>query len=138
MANAPTENLIDLTAKFDGIGKLLQDNGLTVKDPWLGVQFIGAEEVPVSVVATNTGGQYRESGAIYLHVLAAVQKNVNDIILARAETLRDSIRGQRIGSIIIETVSPANFESGATLEFEGGYSSASIVIGYYRDLKIGA
>lgn len=135
-ANVPSETIIDLTAQYQEIAKLLNNASLSMKDPWLGIQFIGADETPVSVQATNTTGLYRETGAIYLHIVEATSPNLVDNILARSEALRDALRGQRIGDIIIESVDPPNFENGATLEFEGGYTSASVVVGYYRDLKL--
>lgn len=134
--NAPTENLIDLTAKSDVLKDLLTDAGLTYKDPWLGIQFISGPEEPISVVSTNSSGRYRELGAIFLHVVAYNSSTVADTILTRTETLRDLLRGRRINGIIIEGVAPANFESGATLQLEGGYQSASFIVDYKRDLNL--
>lgn len=132
----PGENLIDLTSQYNSIGDVLSDASLTHNDNWLGVQFSSSEERTISVHATNSTGLYREVGIIYLHIVEPVQKNVADLILARSEDLRDSFRGRRIGDMVIEDISPPNFETGATIQFEGGYTSASVVISYYRDLKL--
>lgn len=132
---APTENLIDLSSKYNSIHDLIKRAGYTPSDPWLGVSFIGAEELPVSTPANNTTGLYREFGTILLHVVSPIRYDAGDLILARAEALRDSFRGSRIGDVLIESVGPPNTEDGATLQFEGGYTSASVVINYYRDLK---
>lgn len=135
-ANLPTENLIDLTAKYQSIGEILSDASLSHNDNWLGVTFSSSEERTQSIPADNTQGLYREIGVIFLHVVEPVRKDVGDLILARSEVLRDSFRGKRIGDVVIEEVTPPNFESGATLQFEGGYTSASIIVSYYRDLKL--
>lgn len=133
---APAETLIDLSGLFDDIRDMIVDAGLGTTDPWLGIQFIGNEEDPVTVAANNTQGKYREIGAVYLHVVDIAKLGVADSILTRAETLRGLIRGQRIGSVIVESVTPANFGTGATLEFEGGYTSASFIVSYRRDLDL--
>lgn len=136
--NLPAENYIDLTAKYDTIDDMISDEGLGVDDPWVGIQFIGATEIPQTISSNNTTGCYREEGSVFLHVVARVSVNgtLADDILARCETLRNLLRGSRINSIVIESVSPPNFELGATLDMEGGYTSASVIIDYYSDLNL--
>lgn len=134
----PTESVIDMTAEFQELEEFLIENGVTTYgDPWLGVQFLGGEEVPVDVGATNTRGKYRESGAIVLHIVSVARTGVSTAILNRAETIRNKFRGRRIGqTILIESVSPANFGEGITLSFSGGYTAAVITIEYQRDLDL--
>lgn len=132
----PTESVIDLTSDFLELEDVLLEEGLTMSDPWLGVQFLGSEEIPVDVGATNTRGKYREVGAIYLHVVEVARLGVHTIILNRAEAIRNKLRGQRIGSVIIEAVAPPNFGEGITLNFSGGYTAAVIQIDYHRDLDL--
>ena len=134
--NFPTENQIDLSGRYESYSHILTSNSLTPNDNWLGLQFLSANEVPASIASGNTKGLYRETGIIYLHVVEPIQKTAPDLILARAENLRDSFRGQRINDIIIEEVSPANFETGATLQFDSGFTAASIILEYYRDLSL--
>lgn len=136
--NAPTENLIDLTAQYETIDEIIDNEGLGVDDPWLGLQFIGSTEEPQTIIATNSTGCYRELGSIFLHVVARASQSATmvDDILTRSEALRDLLRGRRINSIIVESVSPPNFEQGATLDLEGGYTSASVIVNYYRDNNI--
>lgn len=136
-ANLPTENYIDLTNEIDTVEDLLEDNGLTYEDPWLGIQFIGSDELPVSVSSTNLKGKYRETGAVFLHVVEPAKKSVAKTnILTRGEVIRNAMRGQRIGDIVVESVTPLNFEATATLQFEGGFTSASVIVNYYRDLSL--
>jgi len=131
-----TENVVDLTGQYLQLNEMLTAEGLTRNDPWLGIQFIGSTETPQSLVSTNNQGRYREIGSLFFHVVARVSNTLRDDILARAETLRNSIRGRRINDIVIEGVTPPNFEQGATLDLEGGYSSASVIVNYYRDLNL--
>lgn len=131
-----SEDFLDLTGQFAELRYFLEDEGLTVRDDWVGLQYIGNEEIPINVGSGNTTGKYRELGAIFLHVVDIAKLGVDATILTRAEALRDLLRGRRIGDIVIESVSPPSFEQGATLQFEGGYISASIIVGYYRDLDL--
>lgn len=130
------ETVIDMTAQFEDLKQLLAENSIQPDAPWLGVQFIGNDEVPVSIPATNDLGLYRETGAIQLHVVSEAKIGVGDSLLTRGETLRNLFRGRRIGDIVIESVTPLNTEAGATLEFEDGYMSGTFIAAYYRDLNL--
>lgn len=133
---APTENVVDLTGRFDELQDMLAEESLGPDDLWLGIEFIGSDEIPITVGATNTSGKYRETGAVYIHIVDIAKSGVDDLILARAETIRGLFRGQRIGSIYIESVTPVNFAAGAALQFEGGYMSGSFIIGYLSDIDL--
>jgi len=131
-----TENLIDLTGEYSEINDMLSNHGLTYESDWLGVQFSSSQDAAVNIGADNDSGCYRELGTLFIHIVAMASGTAVDNILNRAENIRDKFRGKRINDIVIESVSPANFESGTTLEFEGGFTSASILVGYYRDLNL--
>jgi hypothetical protein len=133
---APAENQIDLTALYKEVKEMISEAGLGPTDPWLGLQFIGNDEAPITIPATNSSGKYRETGVIFFHVVCVAKLGVGDAILARGETLRNLLRGRRIGSIVIESVTPMNFEAGATLQFEGGYMSGSFIASHERDLDL--
>lgn len=135
-ANAPSEKVIDLTAQYAEIKEMVADAGVGPNDPWLGLEFVGDDESPATLPANNTIGQYRERGSIIVHVVAIAKLGVGDAILTRGETLRDLIRGQRIGNIVIESVSPVNTGPGATLQFEGGYMSGTFFANYYYDRNL--
>lgn len=134
--NLPSENVVDLTAQHGEIKDVVQEAGVAVDSPWLGLQFIGDDEIPIGLAATNDQGLYRESGAVYFHFVDIAKIGNGDSLLTRGETLRDLLRGQRIGDIIIESVSPMNFDAGATLAFDGGFMSGSFIVSYYRDLNL--
>lgn len=129
-------NVVDLTAEFRTLEDLLEDVGVSGRDTWLGVQFIGSDEIPQALSATNNTGKYREVGAIYIHVVDVVKKNVHLDILERAEIVRNAFRGRRINDIIIDSVGPPNFSTGDSLNFENGYTSAAILLAYERDLNL--
>jgi hypothetical protein len=93
-------------------------------------------EDPITIDADGTKGRYRETGQVLIHVVAPVGFGVAPGIMARAEDLRNLLRGRRIGDIIIESVTPANFGFGAALQFEGGYTAATFICGYERDFDL--
>jgi hypothetical protein len=130
------ESVIDLTADYEALEDFLTSNSLTFGDDWVGVQFLGSEEIPVDVGATNTRGKYRETGTIFLHVVDVASLGVHTLILTRGETIRDKLRGRRIGNVVIEGVSPVNFGEGITLSFTGGYTAGVIQVDYHRDLDL--
>lgn len=136
LADNSDESVVDLTALYGEIREMLGDNDIQPDAPWLGIQFIGSDEIPVALAATNVQGKYRETGAIYFHVVATAQLGVGDALLQRGEVLRNLLRGRRMGDIIIDSVTPMNTENGATLEFEAGYMSGSFFVSYQRDLDL--
>lgn len=131
--NASGESVVDLSGDFQDFKQLLADAGVQPDAPWLGVEFIGDDEVPIALAATNVLGKYREFGSVYFHIADVAKIGCSDAILTRGEVLRDLFRGSRIGSILIESVTPINFGRGATLDFEGGYMSGSFLIAYQMD-----
>lgn len=135
-ANLASENQIDLTGEYRDIDIVIAGATLTYKDPWLGIQFIGSEDIPINVGANNVAGCYREVGVVMLHVVAMANSSSTASILSRSETIRNAFRGQRINDIIVESITPANFERGATLDFESGYIAATLLISYERDLNL--
>lgn len=135
-ANAPTESVIDLTGVFQEIKELLADNDIQPDAPWLGLEFIGNEELPISLAATNDQGLYRETGSVSFHVVAIAQIGVGDQVLARGDVLRNLFRGARIGQVLVTGMTLVNFGHGATLDFEGGYIAGTFQVTYERDLNL--
>jgi len=137
---APTENIIDITAIYGELSDALLDNTPSIgpEDNWVGIDFIPSDEEPVGLHANNTQGRYREYGIVMIHVVEKVISGVDfvDSILQRSEAIRDSFRGQRINNIIIQSVTPPNFKSGATLQMEDGYQSATFTLAYYADINL--
>jgi len=134
--NFPAENIIDLTGQYLEIKDFLAANSLTYESNWLGIDFIGSDETPITVGASNTTGCYREDGSLFFHVVEPIKIAAASNILTRTEALRNGLRGQRIGDIIIESVTPLSTTEGSTLQFSGGFTSGSFIINYYRDLNL--
>lgn len=129
------ETVVDLTGHFENLSELLSNEGVQPDAPWLGIEFIGNGEEPVSLAATNDQGLYREEGMILLHVCAVAKIGVGQSLVERGEVLRNLFRGERIGGIVIEAVRPVNTGPGATLEFEGGYVSGTVEVEFHFDFS---
>lgn len=127
------ESVVDLTGHFEDLRTLLAESGVQPDAPWLGLEFIGDSEEPVSLSADNEKGLYREYGLVQLHVCAVAKIGVGANLESRAEVLRNLFRGRRIGNIVVESVSPINTGPGATLEFDAGYVSGTVSVGYHAD-----
>lgn len=129
----PTEKIVDLSADYEELGDLLADEGVGLRQPWLGIQFVSNPEQGITVPAKNDTGKYRETGVILLHVVEASRLKVIDAILPRGEALQSGFRAQRIENVIVEAVSPLNTSAGATISFQKGYTSGTITVDYYCD-----
>lgn len=131
------DTLIDLSGEFSELQNLLTDSGVGLGGIWTGIEFFPGDEVPITISADNTQGKYRETGAVYIHILGiASLGNGSDAILNRAEALRNALRGQRLGSIFVESVTPPSFNDSGSLGFADGYVAASFLISYQNDLDL--
>jgi hypothetical protein len=135
-ATFPAEKFIDLSDGIDTISDLLAANGLTRTSPWVAIRFVGYIEEPVDIAAGDGIGCYRESGALYIDVAATAGLGAGDSILGRIEAIRSGLRGKRLGNIVIVSLTPPNFGGGASLDFEGGFISASTILEYRNDINL--
>lgn len=131
----PTEKVIDLSAEYEDIEDLMKENGISLETPWLGLQFVGDEEEPVALNVSNTEGGFREYGGVYFHVVAPAQIGVATSLVTRADNIRKKLRARRFGTMLIERVTPPNTESGAAMQFDFGFMSASFIATYYMDVN---
>lgn len=136
VAAAPTEKILDISAEAENIQDFLSANGVKHTDPWVGILFMSNEEVPIGLTADGTKGRYRETGVVEIHIVAKTKVGVGAQIISRADTIVNSLRGRRIGDMIIEGVVPPNFGTGGTIDFEAGMTSAIIMVSYERDLNL--
>lgn len=136
VAQNPTEKVIDISAESDNLQDFLTLKGVKPSDNWVGILFIGAEESPVSIVADGTQGKYRETGVVEINVVAKARLGIGAAIISRADVIVNTLRGRRIGDIIIEGIVPPNFGTGGSIDFEAGMTSAIILISYKRDLSL--
>lgn len=137
LAAKSTEKVIDLTGHYEELRKMLAQEGVQPDASWLGIDFVASSELPVSLSATNDQGLYREIGSVLLHICAVAKIGVGNSIIQRGEVLRNLFRGERIGGIVVEGVSPVNTGPGATLEFEAGYVSGTVEVSYHYDMTPG-
>jgi hypothetical protein len=130
-----TEKVVDLTSEVEDLQQLLTYHEIPLGGDWTGVHFIGSSEIPIALNANNTQGTYKEIGVVYIHVVALASLGGHNAILSRAEAIRSLLRGSNINSILIESVTPPNFGSGVSINFAGGYTSASFMVHYMRNLS---
>lgn len=140
------EVLIDLTARYEEIHDLIdsvnppntpeEDKILTMNDPWTGIEFIGYDEIPVSLGSGNRGAVYRETGAFQIHIVDLAKIGCGATILTRAEALRDQLRGKDISGVRIESMTPVSFDSPGTLQFGGGFATGSFLVAYEYDRNL--
>ena len=129
-----SETVIDFSAEYRTVDKLLKDLSIADSASWLGIEFLPSDEAPLAMLSNNDGGCYRERGVVLMHVVAPISLTHRDDILTRAETLLQIFRGVTInGDIYVETLTHANFATSATLSFERGYESAAITLNFYRN-----
>jgi hypothetical protein len=135
--NAQNENLIDLSGQFVELQKMLSNNNLTHKDTFLGLQWLPSGELPISLPSKNSAGCFRETGVFLMHIAEPTKTaDLADAIVARADSLLSIFRSATINNdIIIESVTPANFDTTATLKFENGYQAAAVTVNFYRDFN---
>lgn len=131
--NLPDDKFVDFSLIYDTLDTLLSSKGIEKGTPWIGIDYIGNEEEPITIGSVNNTGKYRESGAIYIHIVEPSSLSALGDILTRAKAVRDILRGRRIGNIVVESVTPVNTAAGTTLQFEGGWSSGSFFVNYYSD-----
>lgn len=132
----PLIKTADLSAGYERMDDFLSEFGITLLEDWVGYQFVGNDEVPVTVASVAGQGKFREVGAIFIHVVGVAKLGVRDSILTRCEPLRTLFRGKNISGIRVQSVTPPNFELGSTLEFESGFIAASFIAEYDYDLDI--
>ena len=135
-AEFPSENFIDMSGAFQDLYDFLAENGVGRTESWVGIEFMGGDEMPITVASNNEQGKYRETGGVMIHVVDLARLGVAGAILTRGEALRNYLRGQRFGTIIIETVTPLSFARGATLDFDAGFTSGTFMVSYYADLDL--
>ena len=113
------------------------DEPITQLQDWNALQYSSDPEIPVSLMANNSVGTYRESGFISIHVVSKAAIGVNRSILLRCKEFEDKFRGRNIDGIRITGIIPGNFAGGATIDFSGGgYVSATVTLLYEHDRSL--
>lgn len=137
VTNASSESVVDLTSQFDDVKELLAANDIQPDAPWLGIEFIGDVEEPISLAATNVSGSYREYGAVQFHAVDVAKYGISDSLIARLEAIQNKLRGIKVGEVVnVVDMTLPNTTTGAVLDFESGFMSASFLMHYYRDINL--
>lgn len=128
-----------MTGEYRELKEILTSYSIGFSSPWMAIEFIPADEQPITVGTNNASGKYRETGVVTIHIVGVAKLGGADSILTRAENLKNALRGRRIGTpddVIIESVTPPNFKSGATLQFDGGFTACTMLVAYQYDMDI--
>ncbi len=128
------EDFIDLTAAHQELKELLADNNLQPDAPFVGLEFLGGDIIPVSLAATDKTGLYREIGSLEIHICQQAAMGAGQKILTRGEALQKLFFGRRLGDVVIDEVRQISTAEGSTLNFDGGYVSGTFQVGFYRDI----
>jgi hypothetical protein len=129
--------VVDFKATYQVLEDLFAAEGISPEDQWIGIQFLPADENPVGLSADNTTGYYRETGGMFMHIVSPVKDSAGDDILNLSETVRNLLRGAKVNNdIYMQSVTPPNYEAGGTLQMDGGFTSASVIVNYYRDFSL--
>lgn len=135
----PGDKIVDISGEVEIQQKWLIKQGISHKDPFIGVDYVGAIENTVSVTSSNATGKYRELGGVFIYFNRPYKTTSKAQVLSQATTYVNLLRGSRIGSlddILIDQISLPNFNSGGNLQLEDGYISVTIRVGYQRDNNI--
>jgi hypothetical protein len=135
-ANIGTEKLVDLTAEYRDLKDVLAAYAIGPLESFTAISFVGNEDSAITIGSNNVQGKYREMGAVYIYFVATARLGVSDAILLRAETFRKKIRGLRLGSsqdVLIDSVTPPNFDTGVGFQFESGFIAATLICTYEYD-----
>lgn len=131
--------LVDITGRFEDLNDYLEDvESIDEDTAWVAIDFVANPETPITIPAHNALGKFRETGLMILHVVepASNDQSMVDNILARAEALQNFLRGENFSGILIENITPPNFQAGTTLTFDGGWTAAAITASFESDLNL--
>jgi hypothetical protein len=97
------------------------------------VDFISASERVTTIGGSGNQG-WEEDGTLALHWLLPTGFPTAPV-LAKCETLRLALRGQRIGRVILESVEPF-MQTGSPIGIDGGWTGLSSLM-YYTNNTCG-
>lgn len=135
-ANIGAEKLLDLSGEYREIKELLSDNSIVSGEVWAAVEFTAGDDLPITVGSSNTSGKYRETGLVTVHIVGIAKLGGPASTLARAQALIEKVRGLALGTIIIDSVSPPDFNISASLNFSQGFVAAGFFVTYKNDVDL--
>lgn len=122
VAPLPVFNLSDYVS--------VSDLPVNTTDECLLVDFASAGDRMVTIGGDGNQG-WEENGSVALHWLSPTGFDSNPI-LAKADVLRLSLRGRRLGRIVIESIEPF-MDSGSPVDIDGGWKGYSSLLYYVHN-----
>jgi hypothetical protein len=107
---------------YDSIESIPANN----TDAWVGVEYPGAVETVDSIPANF----WREDGDVIIHIVTPNGWNSLKPI-QYGDQLQQMLRGQRLGDVVIENVSPVTDASPPALELSSSWHGWAILVRYY-------
>lgn len=107
---------------YDSIDSIPANN----TDAWVGVEY------PTSVEQVNSipANFWREDGDVLIHIVTPNGWN-SATPVSYGDQLQQLLRGQRLGDVVIESVSPVTDASPPALELSSSWHGWAILVSYY-------
>ena len=129
--------LVDLTLQVLPVTDLKKSFNIQNNVPWIGIEFFGNDELPASLSSLNTSGKFRESGNIIFYFnYPRTLNNYADLMVLKAEEVRDFFRQRRFGGAFVDSITPLQ-TTGEIPTFHAGYATGAVEIEYRREFTIG-
>jgi hypothetical protein len=94
-------------------------------EPWVGIEYVAATE-QVNCLPANL---WDERGTIFFHI-AIPNGYPSSLAIDLGEKLRKSLRGVRIGTLVIESVSPPISQSPPAIEWDSPWQGFALICSY--------
>lgn len=120
-----------LATPIRGVDNDLDGPPLASLDPWIAVQYPGADESQASM-GDPGNNVWREEGVIVVHIQVASGTG-KATYLSLGDQMAALFRGKDIDGVHIRSVSPPNFREDVKA-FQGNWYSLSMTIDYYHDI----
>ena len=98
---------------------------LNTQEAWLGIEYVAATDV-VNCLPAN---MWNERGTIFLH-LVIPNGWQNAVAVDLGDKLQKSLRGLRLGTLVIESVSPALSQSPPSVEWGSSWQGFALILDY--------
>ena len=107
---------------YDSIESIPANNS----EAWVGVEYPSSVEQVNSIPANF----WREDGNVLIHIVTPNGWNSTTPV-SYGDQLQQLLRGQRLGDVVIESVSPVTDASPPALELSSSWHGWAILISYY-------
>lgn len=94
-------------------------------EPWVGIEYVAATEQ----VNCLPGNMWDERGTIFFHI-AIPNGYPSSVAIDLGDTLQKSLRGIRVGTLVIESVSPPISQSPPAIEWASPWQGFALICSY--------